>query len=334
MTKTNNLLFKLVLLLTLLMGVGVLSCCALGLGEKDEVGNPIYEALAGGPASTYEVADIFLDMYESVDHPQEIFGKPISRAYTNPNNGSLMQYFENVRLETITDDYGRVSVMISDLGTQLFDPTGKEMVIIDRNCTHYGENEFPVCHEFRRFYEANQGEINFGEPISHVFAQKNQYYQYFTNACLIWDSITNDIVLAPLGDTYLSSYEPMRYTIVDTTYPELMIADNEQASELNVFTSVDHPFLHPFWEQTVTIYVTDESGAPIEGASVTVWVILPNDQFEIYRPADTNQNGISTFTIPALANTGIGHRELVKMRVEAESEGVFGQAVGWFRIWL
>jgi hypothetical protein len=334
MMKTNNTFLKLGLFLTLLIGVGTLSNCYLVLSEKNQTKIPIYETFTGKIDTTYEVADIFITMYDSVDNPQGIFGNPISRAYTNPDNGSLMQYFENVRFETITDNYGRVSVIISDLGTQLFDPAGKEMVIIDKNCTHFGENEYPICHEFRKFYEDNHGKIYFGEPISHVYAQKSRYFQYFANVCLIWDSITNDVVLAPLGDTYLSSYEPMRYTIIDSTYPELMVVDNEQASELSVYTSVDHPFIHPFWEQTVAIYVTDESGAPIEGASVTVWVILPNGQFEIYRPADTNQNGISTFTIPALANTGIGHNELVKMRIEVESEGVTGQTVGWFRIWL
>ena len=78
----------------------------------------------------------------------------------------------------------------------------------------------------------------------------------------------------------------------------------------------------------------DENGVPVEGASITTWVILPNDHFEIYRPQDTNQDGISSFTIPALASTGVERNDLVKLRIEVNANGLFGQVIGWFRIWL
>ena len=318
----------LILIVVFMTTMLVFSNCAL---------NPTQE---GSPPSAllerqkYPISEVFEDLYTSVKHPIDFFGKPISHAYTNPNNGSLTQYFENFRFETSTDEYGRLSIAVSSLGRQLFEPTGKEMLIIDENCTHYGDNEFPVCHEFRKFYEKHNGQVYFGTPISHVVEQGNRYYQYFENTCLIWDSITNIVTIAPLGDTYLSSKEPLRYTITNPSYPELMIVDKKETNHLNVLYSVEHPFIHPNWEQTVTVFVTDKDGHPIEGASITTWVILPNGHYEIYRPADTNREGISTFTIPALANTGVQFNDLIKLNIEVNANGVLGQSIGWFRIWL
>ena len=282
----------------------------------------------------YKIAENFLFFYNSVDKPETFFGEPISHAYTNPNNGNLTQYFENLRLETQKDEFDRISIAISNLGSQLYDPTGKEMLIIDQDCTHYGNNEFPVCHQIRKFYDKHDGATIFGEPISYVFEQNGRYYQYFTNVCVIWDPFANTVSLAPIGETYLTSRESLRYTITDSRYPELMIVENEQPIDLTVLYSVEHPFINPDWEQTVTVYVTDATGAPVEGAIVAAWVILPNDHYEIYRPEDTNQDGISTFTIPALASSGVERNDLIQMRIEVNANGQIGQIIGWFRIWL
>lgn len=282
----------------------------------------------------YEIAENFLALYNSVDDPESFFGKPISHAYTNPNNGNLTQYFENLRLELQKDEYGRISVAVSNLGSQLYDPAGKEMQRIDINCTHYGNNEFPVCNGIRDFYDQHNGQILFGEPISNVFKQNGRFYQYFANVCVVWDPVLNTASLTPIGETYLTSREPLRYTIIDSSYPELMIVDNESPEELTVLYSVEHPFINPNWEQTVTIYVTDENGNPIEGATVAAWVILPNEHYEIYRPADTNQDGISTFNIPELASSGVEHNDIIQLQIEVNANGQFGQIVGWFRIWL
>ena len=328
----NKKYFRLILTLFLMTASLVVSNCALTSSEEFKPQS--MQEMVVSRKQPYQVSEVFQELYTSVKNPSSFFGKPISHAYTNPNNGSLTQYFENFRFETSTDEYGRISIAISNLGSQLYDPVGKEMLMIDENCTHYGDNEYPVCHEFRNFYEKNNGQVLFGTPISHVFEQGNRFHQYFDNACLIWDSITNTVTIAPLGDTYLSSKEPLRYTITNPAYPELMIVDKALNSSLHVLYSVEHPFIHPNWEQTATVIVTDQEGQPVEGASITVWVILPNGHYEIYRPADTNQNGISTFTIPALANTGVQYNELIKLNIEVNANGLLGQVIGWFRIWL
>lgn len=318
----------------LFLSAFVISNCTVSTFDELFPKSSVQETRTAEKNHQYEVSEIFLEIHDSVNNPEVIFGKPISHAYTNPNNGSLSQYFENIRLETMTDGHGHISVAVSDLGSQLNDAVGKEMLIIDEKCTHFGDNEIPICHEIRKFYEKNNGEVLFGEPVSHVFEQNARYYQYFTNVCLIWEPLANVVTLAPLGDTYLSSREPLRYTITDSSYPELMIVEKEQPSELNVLYSVEHPFISPHWEQTVTVFVTNEDGEPVENASISAWVILPNGHYEIYRPEETNRDGISSFTIPALANTGVERDDLVKMRIEVDADGNFGQVIGWFRIWL
>ena len=286
----------------------------------------------------YEVADVFADFYFSTPQVEAFIGEPISHVYTNPDNGSLTQYFEHIRLETQLDEYQRLSIVVSDLGRKLYDDTDKEFYLIDQNCTHYGDNEIPVCHEFRSFYESNNGDVLLGPAISHVFRQNNRYYQYFANACLVWDPMQpfgNAVSLTPLGETYLSSREPLRYTITGSGYPALMIVERQQENTLNVQYGVEHPISCPDWEQTVSIYVSDENGNPVSGAVISAWVILPNGYYEIYRPADTNDYGISSFTIPPLARTGVERDDVIKLRIEVDSnDGGFGQTTGWFRIWL
>ncbi len=329
-----NIRKQLLLIALLAVFLLTLSNCNFPPVENFLETKAVQETITAKKNFNYEIAETFIGFYNSVPNPEAFFGKPISHAYTNPDNGNLAQYFENMRLETQKDEHDRISIAVSNLGNQLFDPTDKEMLIITEDCTHYGDNTIPVCHEFHKFYDIHNGPVLFGEPISHVFEQNNRYYQYFTNICMVWEPFGNVVSLVPLGETYLTSREPLRYTITDTEFPELMIVEKEQPSELNVLYSVEHPFINTNWEQTVTVFITDELGQPLEGAIVSAWVILPNGHFEIYRPADTNLEGISSFTIPALAGTGVVHNDLIQLRIEVEANGQFGQIIGWFRIWL
>ena len=307
----------------------VVACSQLPMADAETISLELIDG-----KQHYPIADIFEHFYSNINNPEMILGQPISHPFSNPENGNLTQYFRNFRLEAQTDEFGRISIIPSDLGTQLFDPMEREMLIIDENCTHFSSNPFPVCHHFRQFYETHQGQALFGEPISYVFQQNNRFYQYFENTCLIWEPISNTVSLAPLGENFLSTREPFRFTIVDPEYPELMIVDSVPTDELTVEYTVKHPFLSPEWEQTVTIYVSDQNGLPVENAGVTAWVILPDGEFEVYRPIDTNQDGISSFTIPALAATGVQQNDTIKMRIEVNANGLSGQVIGWFRIWL
>ena len=48
------------------------------------------------------------------------------------------------------------------------------------------DNGFSVCYAFLQFYDANNGSLFFGNPISFVEVIDGRYVQYFDNVRMEW----------------------------------------------------------------------------------------------------------------------------------------------------
>ena len=97
---------------------------------------------------------------------ERIFGEPISEAFPLINEGLVVQYFQNLRLE-----YEAVwpqSVRISPLGAWGYE--GLREVLLDEAAENGRSRTFPetnqtVRNEFLTFYETFEGEQVLGWPI-------------------------------------------------------------------------------------------------------------------------------------------------------------------------
>ena len=287
--------------------------------------------------SKFVVGEQFYALYNSLPDPQRVFGQPISQPFIDPVNGHLSQYFTNMRLEYYRDQTGEELYFLSPFGRFLFEPAEREYLVIEKNCVTLEGSLFPICHEFRTFYEQNNGVQIFGVPISHVFTQNNRYYQYFENACLVWDPMKpadRSVSLVNLGEQYLAAHEPLRFTITSPINPAtLNIGRQEMDSEFAVNISIDHIYLNPSTPQTITVLVTDHDGQPINNAWVTVWIMLPDESYQAYRPADTNEYGISNLTLPPFDTTSVQFNDIVQIQVEVQKGEDYGVARSSFRIW-
>lgn len=288
-------------------------------------------------SSEFPVGETFLSLYNSLPDSQHVFGQPISQPFIDPVNGHLSQYFTNMRLEYYRDQTGGEFYFLSPLGRHLYEPAEHGYLTIEKNCTVPQGSVIPICHEIRSFYEQNNGLQIFGAPISHVFVENNRYYQYFENACLVWDPkkpTDRSVSLVNLGEQYLAAHEPLRYTItspIDST--TLNIDGQETDRELAVSLSVEHIYLNPSTSQAITILVTDGNGVPVSDARVTVFVLLPDQTYQAYRPADTNVDGISNVTLPPYDASSVQFKDIIQIQVEVQQGENYGVGRSWFRIW-
>lgn len=329
MQRDRHLLF----ITTLFLAIVVISGCNFPpyqqwLAQRTATETAISSEFAVGPQ--------FHALYYSLPDPQRIFGQPISQPFIDPVNGHLSQYFTNMRLEYYRDQTGEELFFLSTLGRQLFEPAEHEYLLIEKNCVTLEGSHFPICHEIRTFYEQNNGIQIFGAPISHVFTLNNRYYQYFDNACLVWDPmkpIDRSVSLVNLGEQYLATHEPLRYTITSPINPTMTIDGQDTDSEFSVSISVEHIYLNPSTPQTITILVTDHTDTPVSNAWVTVWVMLPDESYQAYRPADTNEDGITSLTLPPFNMSSLQFNDIVQIQAEVQKSGNYGVGRSWFRIW-
>jgi hypothetical protein len=287
--------------------------------------------------SEFVVAEQFYTLYNSLPDPQSTFGQPISQAFIDPVNGHLSQYFTNMRLEYYRDQTGEEFFFLSPLGRFLFEPTEREYLVIEKNCVTLDDSLIPICHEIRTFYEQNNGVHIFGVPISHVFTQNNRYYQYFENACLVWDPMRpsdRSVSLVNLGEQYLAGHEPLRYTITSPSIPAALNVDRQETdSEFSVSISIEHIYLNPSSSQTITILVTDRNSHAVRNAWVTVWIMLPDESYQAYRPADTDEYGITNLSLPPFDASSVQYNDVIQIQVEVQKGENYGIGRSSFRIW-
>jgi hypothetical protein len=287
--------------------------------------------------SEFVVGEQFYALYNSLPDSQRVFGQPISQPFIDPVNGHLSQYFTNMRLEYYRNQAGEENYFLSPLGRFLFEPEEHEYLVIDKNCVTLDDSLIPICNEIRTFYEQNNGVQIFGVPISHVFTHNNRYYQYFENASLVWDPMKpadRSVSLVNLGEQYLAGHEPLRYTITSPTNPATLNIDRQVTdSEFYVSISMEHIYLNPSSSQTITILATDHAGHAVSNAWVTVWIMVPDESYQAYRPADTNEYGITSLTLPPFDASSVQFNDIVQIQVEIQKGEDYGVGRSSFRIW-
>ena len=237
----------------------------------------------------------FLTMYNSSADPLLLFGYPITDDFTDPISDNRVQYFQKVRFDLVDTQQGQL-VDIAPLGRLLYVPGAPLADIAQEGPTCRGfESGFSVCYAFLQFYDANNGGIFFGDPISGVEVIDGRYMQYFENVRMEWwpDRPSGQrVILTDLGRLYFDKF---------VSNPDFLKSDPPANSAGNLIKPITRVFvLHSLIgageSQTVYVIAQDQYLRPLDGAQVGVTLSFPDKTSEFYRLNETNEFGISQFT--------------------------------------
>lgn len=260
----------------------------------------------------HTVREPFLTAYEEMGG-LEVLGFPISDSFAD-QSGTTVQYFQNARLEQTP-----TGVQLGPLGDELGlarppnDLDDTEGVLFDET-SHY------LAPAFVSYYQAHNGETQFGPPINSARIERNLLVQDFERVRLVRDTSLppgQQVRLGNLGSIALT-VTPLDGTTILASPPRAAVAPT---TSINASVSVAQPTLQNDAPQTVYVYVVSRSGGneAVAGAKTFVHLRYEGGLSQIEMPP-TDANGISSATFqPPPAPPGT--------KVMVEAHVVWGEAV-------
>jgi hypothetical protein len=295
---------------------------------------PTCTSLAQTPDSIYIeetghwIKGLFLDTYQSVNDSLLIFGYPLSDEIVDTNNGKVIQYFQKARMELVEGANG-AEIQIANLGEMLYQP-GAPLVNISTSsptCRMFPATGKSVCYAFRQFYDMNDGERLFGNPISDLEKQDNRYVQYFEKARMEWRpemDAGQRVGLTDLGKIFIDTFGIVLPEPYPNGAPVHLIVPHALAFTSKALISANE-------NQTVYIVAQDQDLHPLQGAMVMVIITWPDGTQDLLRPANlTDQNGICQldFTVG-----DFDPKEIVQVEARVTYQDTEFNTFTWFRIW-
>ncbi len=225
------------------------------------------------PRTDRNVCGEFLDFFETRGG-LEIFGYPITGLVVN-QEGRTVQYFQRVRMEYHPENPPEYQVQLGLLGDFFAPPDKKARIPAsqipssnDRERRYFPETGHTVGFSFLKFFNENGGLDNFGYPVTEFILENGLFVQYFQRAVMEWRPNQGRIVLQDLGQKWVDRYDIIEFEgsgmirPTQTVSPIILYAT---ASVRDAFTGRDG-------NQTVWVYVYDQTGDPVPGAEVKLYV--------------------------------------------------------------
>ncbi len=283
------------------------------------------------PDTAHSVHGEFWLYYQSIPNAPEIFGSPITEAYTDPSIGRLIQYFQKVRFEYFPENPLGRRVVLTELGTLVFQKTKLENPVTQENpvgCRYFPDTGFNVCFAFLEYFDKNGGEPIFGKPISSFGFENGRIVQYFERGRLDYypeNPEGQSVVLAQLGRIYfdMSGEDPVRLDPVKmNNYPLFIDSIQAKSFTLKATTELND-------KQELYVVVQDTHQNPVPGALVNITVSWA-DGVKQGLSATTNSKGVVVW--PFLV-VGQPHDTLVIVDCEVDYDGLLGYSQTSFRVW-
>jgi len=304
-------------------------------------GQPAFAAPAADseyyPQTLHYIRGDFLKFYHSVSDPLTVFGFPINDEKIDPT-GRLTQYFQRARFDLQTTAQGPV-VTLAKLGYLLYDDNGTPYNIPQTGptCRLFPKTGKTACYAFLQYYDANQGDKYFGDPISGLeLRDGGRIVQYFTNVRM--DYYPNlpegrKVQLAYLGVTAFYKYVRDASSLWTRGKPEPGDASPiiRPITSLNARAFVHDPLLGSGLDQVVYLIVKDQDNQPVDGAEAYVTITNPDGTQNKISPAEsTGSDGVLKISLP-IGN--FAPRQVVLIEVTAKFHNFQATADTWFRIW-
>ena len=293
------------------------------------------------PETGFNVSGDFLRFYQS-HGGQTVFGYPLTRVFEE--NGRSVQVFQSVRLERLGDG----TIVLGALGEALHEvepPISPTTVPTEGHAgrLYFAESGHTVSFSFLDFYRSHGGTGVFGYPITEWLIEPNgRIVQYFECAKFEWypeSPVGRRVQLGMLGTIYVEQY-------VDPVHrrPEAAPArarahaaamsdppgDTLRIQDLQIIVSLEHRIVGTEEKQTVHVYVLDQEGRWVPGASVAIEIAYGDEETDTRSLPATNADGYSQSTFEV---TSPAPGKMAIVRVSARYGDLAARASAAFLPW-
>ncbi len=265
-----------------LESVGSLACSNSPCSSSDTIGGVIVSTSTPAPQPT--PTDL-IDAFYNAHGGARVFGLPLGERQTG-SDGAVEQVFENVIL--YENPQALEGVSARPLGLQaLGTPEPPAQQLDDPNTAYYDKYGHNVAYGIYTFFKDHGGEAVFGQPISELRVGSDHLTQYFENVVMTWWlglPADQAVQLVNLGEQSLAPQSGNQPPV--STNPQVLV----------VTTKALHRVLtEPTQPQTLMVWVTDENGLPVVGATVTFTMNTPGGELKYVINA-TDSDGLASVT--------------------------------------
>lgn len=278
------------------------------------------------------VRGAFLEQYAGVRNPLDIYGLPITGEFEGMSTFGIttVQYFNKSRFDLVKDLEGNDKVVVANLGELMYPGPGPLAPVSSDGptCRKFPSTGKSVCYAFLQYYDANDGAVNFGDPISDLEIREGRYVQYFQKARMEWVpelEADSHVVLTDLGKRYFDFMvgDPDRLRPEGSSIPG-------KPRKPQAYAFVASPLITASSQQTLNVVVVDMFHKPVANAQVWVFILTPDGRSDPYRASDTNADGISSLQFPV---GNLSPTQIVELEVKVTANGEEAAAKSWYRIW-
>ncbi len=229
------------------------------------------------------VEGVFLDYFRS-HGGLETFGYPITEAFID--QGLLVQYFQNARIEWHPNNPDPYKVQLGLLGDELNyrHPPVVEPYPKTRRKVYFPETQHTIAYAFLDYFNAHGGIDMFGYPITEMYFEEGKIVQYFQRLKMEWypDDPSSTIRIGPLGSAYLELHrdrmplEALQRASKDgriNTIPPTPVI-----SEIHAVISLRYSVMSQKRDQIVSILIKDNNNLPVANAQVAIHFEAPTGE--------------------------------------------------------
>lgn len=278
------------------------------------------------PETGHNVTGDFLGFYDRNPNAEQVYGYPITEAFTDAKSGRLIQYFSRTRFEFYPEWPEGQRVRLSTLGDYLYVPGGQLNIFTPIGCRSFSNGK-AVCYAFLDFFEKNGGEAVFGYPISGFEILNGRIVQHFQNARLEWYpefAEGQKVVLADLGRIYFDFIQEDSNRLTPVQPDDII-----QVLSIQTRAFVWKAVTQPDDVQTVYVIVQDQNLSPVKDAIAVVTIYWANGTPQSVN-LSTNEYGVVIIPFQVLAQP---YGSLVTVQVQVYYQGYTSSSVTSFRIW-
>ncbi len=274
----------------------------------------------------------FYTAYTSIPHPEEIFGYPITDAWTDQTTQQSIQYFERAQFKLRPNQPPELRVEMTMLGEIAYDiDKHGPSLSIPANfpaCKTFDETGHQVCYAFLNYYDANGGVALFGYPISEIEIRDGRLVQYFQRAVFEWHpelASGSRVVLSDPGRQYffIKNEDPSRLLPNKDSYAFQSVLG------LKVRAFPAKAVIAGQGSQSIYAVVLDQKLLPLANAQVIATIRYPSGKEERIVMPLTDGNGITKLTF-SLKDTRQG---MVEVLISASYDTLQQATNTSFRIW-
>lgn len=279
------------------------------------------------PEAGHWVIGEFLEYFN--DHGGlAIFGYPLTEPYYQ--DGVLIQYFQNARMEWAAGPEGSYVVQLGHLGEELNygTPGSDEPQRLGARKRYFPETGHIVSYAFLDFYNQNGGVAIFGLPISEMYYEGDTIVQYFQHMKLKWDPALSRIRVDELGSVYITVFN----TIIPDNFSKRVDTDVDEPAALDVVVELGELTISAQKTQTISVLVLDEGSLdPVNGVEVRVKLYRAGGQ-DIEGDVLTVVTGQDGWAHLEVMLSGINPSSWITVRAEVSYQGVGGIGENFFLV--